>query len=105
MEEEKKPAKRNPIDNLKAFTPEKAREAQRLGVQKRKENNFYRQAAAQQLEKILNRGALEDLTRNFKKLKKSEQVMILEHLGNFSGFKPKEETPTVVMPVININGL
>lgn len=65
----------------------------------------YKEEALATLEKILGKGALDDLIAGFADLKKVEQIAILEHLRDSSGQKPKDEPQTIIMPSINIKGI
>ena len=89
-----------------------ARECQRKGAAKRKENRLMREAAAEALLKKIKGLSFQDVTIN--KLMEyclednadSEKILkILTFLRDTAGQKPKEEVQAVVMPVVNIKGL
>lgn len=95
--------------NLKKFTSNSAKEAQKKSVIKRKENKAYREVAQEALIKLLNAGAMDALTdvERFKSLPTKDKLAILEHLRDSSGEKPtnKQEITGDIKttnPVINI---
>lgn len=103
------------LEKRKSFSKdgvEFALECQKKSIQKRKENRLLKEIAMEKLHKKFSGKEFQDLSLDkllnacvSDKAEAETVLKILTFLRDTSGQKPKEETPTVIMPVINIKGI